>query len=113
MRLLLDEDIPLKLRHYFRGDLQVETVQYRGWRGLENGELLRAAERDFDVLVTLDDQLPDRQNLRLFAISVVILRPRGQALEEIAELVPELERRLPNLRPGEATRIYPPDLHSP
>ncbi len=44
MRVLLDEDIPIRLRLYFKEELMVETVEYRGWKGLKNGALLHAAQ---------------------------------------------------------------------
>ncbi len=40
MRVLLDEDIPIRLRHYFQREVDVETVEFRGWKGLKNGALL-------------------------------------------------------------------------
>lgn len=30
MRVLLDEDVLVGLRRYFRSDIEVETVEYRG-----------------------------------------------------------------------------------
>lgn len=75
IRILLDEDIPLKLRHHFSAENLVETVQYRGWKGVVNGDLLRLAEREFDVLITLDDNLPEQQNLSGFALALIVLRP--------------------------------------
>ena len=59
MRVLLDEDVPTRLRLYFGEAVDVETVEYRGWKGLKNGELLRAAQEHFDVLVTMDNHLPE------------------------------------------------------
>ena len=47
MRVLLDEDIPISLRHYFQTEVVVETVEYRGWKGLQNGALLRSSPRPF------------------------------------------------------------------
>ena len=68
MRILLDEDLDVRLRRHFRGDHQVETVQFRGWKGMKNGELLEVASacigsaetglsrgggvRDFDLIGT-------------------------------------------------------------
>ena len=43
MKVLLDEDVPVRLRFYFQ-TAEVETVEYRGWKGLKNGALLRAAQ---------------------------------------------------------------------
>jgi hypothetical protein len=40
VRVLLDEDLPIRLRLYFTEGVTVETVEYRGWKGLKNGALL-------------------------------------------------------------------------
>lgn len=107
MRVLLDEDIPIGLRLYFRSEVEVETVEYRGWKGLKNGELLRVAQRHFDVLVTMDDNLPYQQPIRQFDLAVAVLRASSEALEDLIAVVPELERLLPRIRPGQAVRIFP------
>ena len=54
MKVLLDEDVPVRLRFHLQ-TAQVETVEYRGWKGLKNAALLRAAQEPFDVLVTMDN----------------------------------------------------------
>jgi hypothetical protein len=46
MKILLDECLPLD-----------HTVQWAGFKGKQNGELLRAAEADgYDVLLTVDQE---------------------------------------------------------
>jgi len=109
MRVLLDEDLPIRLRLYFSDGIDVETVEYRGWKGFKNGALLHAAESHFDVFVTMDDNLPDQQHLRQFDLAVAILRAQSKDLKDLLVLMPELERRLPELQPGEVVRIYPPE----
>ena len=108
MRVLLDEELPIRLRLHFAEPANVETVEYRGWKGQKNGALLRVAEDHFDVFVTMDDNLPDQQHLQQFDLAAAILRARSKSLRDLLDLVPELERRLPELRAGEAVRIYPP-----
>ena len=108
VRLLLDEDIDLAFRFHFGENVQVETVQYRGWKGLRNGDLLRAAEREYDAFVTMDDNLPDQQNLASFDLAVLILRARSKRLDDLVELVPALQAALVDLKPGRALRIHPP-----
>ncbi len=54
MRVLLDENIPRKLKGRFAAGHVVRTVPEHGWSGLRNGDLLREAETEFDVLVTMD-----------------------------------------------------------
>jgi predicted nuclease of predicted toxin-antitoxin system len=65
MRLLLDECTPHRLRHDFTGHM-VATVDEAGFKGLKNGQLLAAAVGNFDVLVTVDQNLPHQQNLASF-----------------------------------------------
>jgi predicted nuclease of predicted toxin-antitoxin system len=62
MRILLDECVNQRLRHYFAGH-EGESAEYAGFSGLKNGELLDAAESDFDVLLTVDRGLQFEQNL--------------------------------------------------
>ena len=52
MRVLLDENIDRLLKDLFDTNLQVLTVRERGWHGKTNGDLLRAAEQEFDAFVT-------------------------------------------------------------
>ena len=106
MKVLLDEDIPVRLRLYFQR-AEVETVDYRGWKGLKNGDLLRAAEEHFDVLVTMDNNLSEQQSLRQFNIAVAVLRAPSKTLEDLAPLVPKLEHLIEDIQLGSAIRVYP------
>ena len=50
MKILIDEDLDPRLRHLFKSD-DVRSVQYMGWKGLGNGDLLDAAQREgFDLI---------------------------------------------------------------
>ena len=61
MRILLDECLDEDLRHSFR-DHDCQTCRYAELKGLANGKLLSAAERaGFNVLVTVDQNLPYQQ----------------------------------------------------
>ncbi len=53
MRILIDECLPKKLKLDLP-DHFVKTVPEAGWAGKQNGELLRVAELNFDVLLTND-----------------------------------------------------------
>jgi len=37
---------------------RIETVKSMGWAGIKNGQLLALAEKQFDVLITVDRNLP-------------------------------------------------------
>ena len=98
--VLLDESIPEKLRREFSVSLTVETVRYRGWAGLKNGMLLRAAEADFDVLVTVDKGLLHQQNIRARDIAVVILDAGGTTFADLVPMVPAVESAIREATPG-------------
>ncbi|MEM1271101.1 MAG: hypothetical protein AAGI08_13755 [Bacteroidota bacterium] len=100
VRVLLDGSVPEKLRLAFSTQLTVETVRYRGWNGLKNGELLRAAEADFDVLVTVDKGLCHQQNVGERDIAVVVLDANGTTYSDLVGLVAEAERACHQSTPG-------------
>src|SRR5450432_1289767 len=71
MRHLLDECIDEGLRHHFIGH-ECQTCRYAGLTGLANGELLAAAEQaGFEVLITVDQNMPSQQSLRGRSISLL------------------------------------------
>jgi len=73
LRVLLDENLPHKLRKYLAHH-ETATVAYLGWGGLRNGELLKAAEdAAFDVFVTGDRTLEYQQNLAGLRLAIVSL----------------------------------------
>jgi hypothetical protein len=84
MRLLLDECIDERLRHQFAGH-ECQTARLAALAGLQNGRLLDAAERKgFDVLVTVDQNIPAQQNWtgRTIALLIVCVRPTAALREE-------------------------------
>ena len=72
MKLLLDECIPKRLRVDFP-EHDVLTVEQAGLKGLKNGALMRLASSQFDVLVTVDQNLPFQQNMATYSIAILIL----------------------------------------
>jgi predicted nuclease of predicted toxin-antitoxin system len=73
VRILLDENLPQKLRLLLTGH-RVETVSYNGWDGLKNGELLSAAESDgVEVLVTGDRTMLYEQSMAGRRLAIVTL----------------------------------------
>ena len=53
MRILFDQGTPVPLRGVLTSH-QVSTAFEMGWANLENGDLLREAEDQFDVFITTD-----------------------------------------------------------
>ena len=72
---------------------------------MKNGELLEAAGKNFDVLVTTDKGMPHQQNLSRFHLAVVVLEAKSNSYENLASLMDRTNAALGDVVPGEATRI--------
>jgi predicted nuclease of predicted toxin-antitoxin system len=104
MRILLDESLPRKLALEFIGH-NVQTVQKAGWSGLSNGELLRIASGDFEVLVTGDQNLQFQQNPASLPIAVIVLVAFNNRLETLRPLMPRVLEKLKTIAPGQLIRV--------
>lgn len=72
MRILFDQGTPAPLRRYLPDDTVI-TAYERGWANLTNGNLLRVAETEFDLLVTTDQNLGYQQNLTGRRLAILVL----------------------------------------
>lgn len=106
MRLLLDEDVPHALRRYFP-EHDVRTVQYMGWSGKSNGELLALARDEFDAFVTLDQRIPYQRNITSADVAVIVLIPGTDSIDVSRTLVPQILECLSIVSRGEVVHIYP------
>ena len=105
MRVLLDESLPRDLGPALGGH-EVETVQGRGWAGLTNGELLRAAAAaGVGALVTADRNMEFQQNIRAAGVGLIVLRARSNRLPDLLPLVPALLEALARVRPGQVLHV--------
>lgn len=104
MKLLLDESVPWGFRHYMTGH-DARTARYMRWDGKDNGELLALARDEFDVLITVDEDMPYQQNITERDVAVVILIAGTNDVNDLRPLVPELLNRIPLLKRGEVVRI--------
>lgn len=98
MRLLLDENLPRKLRWRFGSGHQVSTVQEMGWNGYKNDELLRVAEKEFEVLITADQRMS-------FQNAIARLKAVGNEYEQLLPLIPGVLRALNHIQPGQVIFI--------
>jgi predicted nuclease of predicted toxin-antitoxin system len=74
MKILLDENIPAKVKFDFGGTFEVRTVRDMGWLGKKNGELLGlAAFNGFEIFITLDKNLRNQQNLHKVDLKFILL----------------------------------------
>lgn len=104
MRILLDENLPRKLAGHLLGHT-CRTVVECGWSGKKNGELLDLADLQFDVLLTLDKNLPYQQNLHTKRIALLIVRARSNRIQDLLPVVPECLAALESIQPRKVVRV--------
>jgi len=94
MKLLLDENLPKKLKYGFPGH-EVYTVSDMGWNGVKNGQLLQLMiEHSFEALLTFDKNLQYQQNFRKYTIAVFILSAVNNTYAEIIKLIGKVQNYL-------------------
>ena len=103
MRVLLDENVDRKLKRGFDSEHEVATVRERGWSGKKNGDLLRLAEAEFDVMVTVDANMRHQQHLPHYDLAVILITARSNKRSALEPAMPEVNRVLPTAEPG---RLY-------
>ncbi len=108
MKLLLDESVNTRLRYCFPDHHDVRTVEYMGWKGIGNGELLALARQDFEVLITRDQNISQQQNITTAEIPIIVLYPSSNRVIDLVPLVPEVLEILSVIRRGQVIPIYPP-----
>ena len=72
MKILFDQGTSTPLRHAFIGHT-ISTAYEMGWSELDNGDLLRVAEKEFDALITTDKNLPYQQNIKSRRLAILVL----------------------------------------
>ena len=98
MKILLDESAPQKMRLLIDGRHTVITTWFRGWSGLKNGVLLRAAEEEgFELIITADQDLSYQQNLtgRKMALLVLSTNNWGLVRAQMAGISAAIDAAVP------------------
>jgi predicted nuclease of predicted toxin-antitoxin system len=104
VKLLLDECVTRHLKREFANH-EVHTVEEAGFKGFENGHLLRAASGSYDVLITVDRNLPYQQNLTDLEISILILSAQRNSYVRLKPLMPQALKALESIKPREIILI--------
>jgi hypothetical protein len=96
MRLLLDENLPKRLKSDFP-EHEIYTVRDKEWNGISNGELLKLmVENKFDALLTFDKNLQHQQNFARYTITVFVLSANINSYEALTKLTPKIKSYLDN-----------------
>jgi predicted nuclease of predicted toxin-antitoxin system len=89
MRILLDESVPRRLGALLAGH-DVSTVSKSGWAGIKNGQLLALAAKQFDVLLTADQNMEYRQNISALPIRILVVVARSNRMIDILPWLPDI-----------------------
>ena len=82
------------------------TIQWIGWQGKENGELLSLMEKEnFDIFITADKNLRYQQNLSGYHVAVILLKVARLWMEDIEPLIPEIRHRFDFIQAGKFYEI--------
>jgi len=87
------------------GEIAAETVFERGWAGLKNGQLLSRAASAFDVFLTADQNLQYQQNLKDYAIRVVVLAAVSNRVDDLVPLLAKALETARTIEPGEVAVV--------
>lgn len=102
-RILLDESVPRRFGFELEGHF-VRTVQFMGWSGMKNGQLLRLAAEQFEVFITADQNLRYQQHSDL-PIAVVALVAANNRLPTLLPLVSRTRQILETIAVGSMVEI--------
>lgn len=101
MKILLDECLPVDFRHQLPG-YEVHSAEWAGFKGMNNGKLLREVESaGYDVFLTTDQGIPHQQNLAQRKISILVIRTRTNQIEDLLPIVGAILSKLSGIQPGQ------------
>jgi predicted nuclease of predicted toxin-antitoxin system len=94
MKLLLDENLPKKLKLDL-SEYDIYTVRDKGWNGKRNGELMSLMVTDrFNALITFDKNLQYQQNFNKYSLPVLVLNAEDNSYLTLVKLIPQIKEIL-------------------
>lgn len=109
MKLLLDENLPVKLKHRFlEKGLKAYTVRDMKWLGKKNGELLDLMiEHSFTTFITIDNNLSFQQNFNNYPLQVAVIISKDNTYETVMEIFNGIVELLQTSFSGARSIIHP------
>ena len=93
IRVLLDECVHSRLKQSL-DSFNVQTVIEAGWRGIQNGKLLKLASSHYDVFITSDKNLQYQQHTGTLPLPVIIIATKGNMWQDIEPIVSKISTLL-------------------
>lgn len=104
MRVFLDGCIDPRAAALF-GEHEVKTAFQLNWHRLRDHTLLSLVEKEFDVLVTIDQGFEFEHNLKKLPMGIVIVHVARNKVEFYRALAPQLLEAIVRVQPGEVVHI--------
>jgi hypothetical protein len=105
VRVLFDQGTPAPLRNALTAHV-VATAYEMGWTALSNGDLLDAAEGQFDAFVTTDQNLRYQQNLTGRSLAIAVLP--FASWPKLQSHMPTIVAAIDGLKPGDYIELALP-----
>ena len=105
--VLLDENLPKQLKSLL-SEFSVVTVAQAGWSGKRNGDLLKLANGQFEILLTVDKGIKYQNNFTGLSISVVQMFVKSNRLVDIIPILFLVKRAIGDIDKGQIVQIRTP-----
>lgn len=108
MKLLLDENLPIKLKYRF-AEKGINTFKVRDmkWLGRKNGDLIKAMlENDFSFFLTVDNNLSFQNNFKDYPMAVIVLITQNNTYDTIMESFEQIIESLQGNFTGSKTIVH-------
>ena len=108
MKLLLDENLPVKLKYRFNEKgINTFTVRDMKWLGLKNGDLLKEMiANDFTFFLTVDNKLSFQNNFNNYPMTVIVLITPDNTYDTIMESFTKIFESLKESFTGPKTIVH-------
>ena len=107
MKVVLDENVPQKLRLLIGDEHSVVTTWYQGWSSFKNGALLDVAEKaGFDLFISADQELSYQQDLQGRKMALLILGTNNWDLIKLH--IEKIVAAIKTVTPGSYTEVQIP-----
>ncbi len=105
MKILLDENLPIKLKFRLQ-EFEIYTVQDMKWDSYKNGDLIKTAiQHDFTILITSDKNIAYKQNLANLGIGTVVLNVKLLKWQYIEPMLSKIRTTIPIIALGQVILI--------
>jgi predicted nuclease of predicted toxin-antitoxin system len=104
LKIFLDHCVPKRLLRLL-AEHEVKTAYQMGWAAKKNGELLQLVASEFEVFLTVDQNLRHQQNLASSSLKFIVLVAANNQYDSLAPLIPQVKAALTKLAPGDVIEI--------